>query len=87
MLSFFCPDVSSNSCLWISTQGDRDYGKQYYESVGIAARYLSIHGNFLRRTVDHLYASKKRSDYFDTIFRDTLIKGQANEKRTTIIWF
>jgi len=78
MLSFFRPHVSSNSCLWISRQGDRDYGKQFYEAVGIAARYLSIYGNFLRRSVYHMYANKKRSDYFDTIFRDTLIKGRAN---------
>jgi len=39
-------------------QGDADYAKQYYEAVGIAARYLSIHGNFLRRIFDHLYDNK-----------------------------
>jgi hypothetical protein len=46
---------------------DKHYAKQYYEAVGIAAWYLPIHENFLRRIFGHPYANKKGSDYFDTI--------------------
>jgi hypothetical protein len=60
-------------------EGDRDYRQQYYEAVGIAARYYPVE----LLTICTPIGGKV---IILTSYLETHLKVQANEQHITIIW-